>query len=301
MTPETARSTVRGRGTTRGAPGVRTAPGMKHWARISPPPPETLPYEPHLLSADPCAPHFRTSGDTESGQVPEAHRLTPFIPRPPPPPTPLIKLWHQPRPLNPDLPLPRRISPRLSTPCGNLSPHRARGWQSGPPHPLSSAPRPGGVQRSPPPPRRSQVPTRASSLPPETRQPPSGPVGNSDCLPHSSSSLQGAAILDVQHLPPVVKCPRPLQPPPRKRVPSRASPRPRTRRPLTVVACPFGKKGPFCSLLVVLTGRERAKKSCKANQLSCDVKTPQNLIHWSSSRMLPIPIERVVAARGWEG
>ncbi|KAM9721937.1 uncharacterized protein ACBT57_018729 [Dama dama] len=227
--------------------------------------------------------HANFSGDTESGQVPEAHRQTPFIPRPPPP-TPLIKLWHQPRPLNPDLPLRRRISPRLSTPCGNLSPHRARGWQSGPPHPLSSAPRPGGgcsgplrrrggAKCRPGPPLFPQKPANPRQAPSEIasnkregkapRTPPSRGPFPGNCLPHSSSSLQGAAILDVQHLPPVVKCPRPLQPPPRKRVPSRASPRPRTRRPLTVVACPFGKKGPFCSLLVVLTGRERAKKSCK--------------------------------------
>lgn len=31
--------------------------------------------------------------------------------------------------------------------------------------------------------------------------------------------------------------------------------------------CPFGKKGPFCSLLVVPTGREKAKRSCKVGGL----------------------------------
>ncbi|XP_053060420.1 basic proline-rich protein-like [Acinonyx jubatus] len=49
---------------------------------------------------------------------------------------------------------------------------------------------------------------------------------------------------------PVVKCPRPLQPPPRKRVPSWVSPPPRPQRQMTAAGSPVGRKRPSCSLLV---------------------------------------------------
>lgn len=57
-----------------------------------------------------------------------------------------------------------RVSPPLSAPRGNLSPHPARGWRPGPPHPCPRL-RGAGVQPPPPSPKRGDVPAGAASPP----------------------------------------------------------------------------------------------------------------------------------------
>lgn len=89
---------------------------------------------------------LQISAETPSPQVPDAHRQTPFIPRPhprpfsssPPPGT-------SPPPPNPDLPLLRRVfSSALRTPREPVTPP-AKGLAKRPTSPLPSTPRPGGA------------------------------------------------------------------------------------------------------------------------------------------------------------
>lgn len=107
------------------------------------------------------------SAKTDSRRALDAHRQPPFIL--PSSPTPLNKPWDQPH-LGPSPPAEGR-SPALRTSREPVTPSE---WLvKGPTSPLSPAPRP-GVQPSPQPPGRGEVPARLAS-PPQGPASPAGP------------------------------------------------------------------------------------------------------------------------------